>query len=292
MITVFTPTYNRAYTLPKLFESLCSQTSKDFEWLVVDDGSSDNTTDLITNYKLQITSFPIRYFKQENAGKHTAINRGVKEARGELFFIVDSDDRLTADAIEWISESYKQIKNNDQFAGLSGLRITPDGKRIGGEMHCELLDTDALSLRLVEKVDGDMAEIYRTDALRAFPFPVFDGEKFCPEAMVWNRIAQRYKLRYFNHGIYVCEYLADGLTARIQRLRHRSPKASMTYYSELQQMPISIAQKLKANINYWRFAPMSLWKLALKMRMLNIWSLIGCPLGCIYASIDKLMSKT
>lgn len=288
MVTIFTPAYNRAYILPKLYESLCSQTSKDFEWLIVDDGSSDNTSELIINYELQTTSFPIRYIKQENGGKHTAINRGLTEAKGELFFIVDSDDRLTSDAVSWILTTYEGIRGDDRFAGLSGIRIRPDGKRIGGDMNCDFIDTDPLSLRLVDHVDGDMAEIYRTEVLKQYPFPVFEGERFCPEAMVWNRIAQRYKVRYANHGIYVCEYLPDGLTAKIVKLRHHSPMASMTYYSELQHLPISQSQKLKANINYWRFAPMRLWNYTNRMKMLNCYSIFGLPIGCIYSLTDKL----
>lgn len=287
MVTVFTPSYNRAYILPKLYESLCKQTSMDFEWVIVDDGSSDGTSELITNYELQITPFPIRYFRQENAGKHIAINRGVQEAKGELFFIVDSDDQLTEDAVEWIGKTYQDIRGNEQFAGLSGIRVTPDGKRIGGSMNYESLDTDALSLRLIEEIDGDMAEVYRTEVLRQFPFPKVEGEKFCPEALVWNRMAQQYKLRYVNHGIYVCEYLPDGLTAKIVQLRHRSPLTSMMYYSELQHLQIPAGQQLKANINFWRFAPVRLWHKAVEMKMLNVWTLMGLPLGCVYSMMDK-----
>lgn len=296
MVTIFTPTYNRAYILPKLYESLCKQTCMDFEWVIVDDGSTDGTEELVCRFERfekfdEFERFPIRYFKQENGGKHRAINRGVQEARGELFFIVDSDDRLTEDAVEWIRECYDKIRGEERFAGLSGIRIRPDGSRIGGCLDYKMLDTDALSLRLVEKIDGDMAEIYRTQVLRAFPFPVFERERFCPEALVWNRIAQKYMLRYVNHGIYVCEYLPDGLTAKIDKLRHRSPLASMTYYSELMHLPISAAQKLKANINFWRFAPVRLWYRAVDMQMLNLWSIGGLPLGCLYAMIDRIKSN-
>lgn len=287
MVTVFTPSFNRAYILPKLYESLCKQTSMDFEWVIVDDGSSDGTSELITNYELQIAPFPIRYFRQDNAGKHIAINRGVQEARGELFFIVDSDDQLTEDAVEWIEKTYHEIRGKEPFAGLSGIRITPDGKRIGGNMNYDVLDTDALSLRLLEKIDGDMAEIYRTEVLRQYPFPKVEGEKFCPEALVWNRIAQKYMLRYVNHGIYVCEYLPDGLTAKIVQLRYRSPLTSMMYYSELQHLQIPAGQRLKANINFWRFAPIRLWYKARGMKMLNAWTVVGLPLGYVYSMMDR-----
>lgn len=110
MITIFTPTYNRAYRLPNLYKSLQEQTCKDFEWLVVDDGSTDNTSKLFEQWQAEENSFPIRYFKQPNGGKHRAINRGVKEAKGELFFIVDSDDTLSSNAIRIVFEQYLKYK--------------------------------------------------------------------------------------------------------------------------------------------------------------------------------------
>lgn len=291
MVTVFTPTYNRAYILPKLYESLCRQTSKSFEWVIVDDGSTDGTEELVSGFKefhvLGVVPFEIRYFRQENGGKHRAINRGVHEALGELFFIVDSDDRLTDDAIEWITYTYGQIKGDERFAGLSGIRIFPDGKRIGGGNDWGMIDATNLERVFKYRIAGDMAEVYRTEILKKYPFPDFAGERFCPEAMVWNRIAQLYKLRYCHYPIYICEYLEDGLTAKIVRIRHRSPKASMLYYAELQHMSIPMPEKLKANINFWRFAPMRLWNDSYHLGMLNFLSLIGCPLGCIYSLVDK-----
>lgn len=291
MVTVFTPTYNRSYILPKLFESLCMQTSRDFEWLIVDDGSTDDTESLISNLKFQIsnspTPFEIRYIKQENGGKHRAINRGVREAQGDLFFIVDSDDRLTNDAIEWIEDTHGQIKENERFAGFSGIRIFPNGKRIGGGTDWGTIDATNLDRVMKYRIAGDMAEIYFTQVLRDYPFPEIDGERFCPEAMVWNRIAQKYVLRFCYHPIYICEYLDDGLTAKIVKIRHSSPKASMLYYAELQHMNIPFLDKIKANINYWRFAPVRLWNKSKSQGMLNIYSLFGLPLGCMYSWVDK-----
>ena len=257
LITIFTPTYNRAKTLPILYRSLCLQTCKDFEWLVVDDGSSDETESLIGNYKLQITnyvsSFEIRYIKQENGGKHRAINRGVLEAKGELFFIVDSDDHLVPDAVEWICKYYEPVKNDTRFAGISGLRIHPDGTKIGGGSDFGVIDADAIEIRTKYHVKGDMAEVYRTEILRQYPFPDFPGEKFCSEGLIWGRIAQKYKLRYFYHGIYVCEYLSGGLTDTRYSCRVNSPNYSMLLYSELIHHPNSLMGKVAYALNFWRF---------------------------------------
>lgn len=254
MITIFTPTYNRAYRLPDLYKSLQAQTCKDFEWLVVDDGSTDNTSELFGQWQAEYNSFPIRYFKQPNGGKHRAVNRGVKEAKGELFYIVDSDDVLPSKSIEIIIQYYNQIKDNTQFAGVCGLKAHFNGERVGDGENFGTLDCNSLEFRYKYKQKGDMGEVIKTDVYREFPFPEINGEKFCPEALVFNRIATKYKLRYFYKKVYMCEYLDDGLTASIVKVRMKSPQTSTMYYSELFHMSISFVQKIKAAINYWRFA--------------------------------------
>lgn len=251
MITVFTPTYNRAYILPKLYESLKKQSCKDFEWLIVDDGSTDETDDLCQEWAKD-NPF-IRYIKQENGGKHRAINRGVKEAHGDLFFIVDSDDYLSHDAVALLAFHYEKIKESNVYAGVSGLRAYPNGNKIGGEEDWTELDCSSLDFRYVYKAKGDMAEAYRTDVLREYPFPEIEGERFCPEALVWNRIAQKYKLHYFYEKIYICDYLTDGLTANIIKVRMKSPLVTVTYYMELLNSKVPYSVRIKAAINYWRF---------------------------------------
>ncbi|MCM1028055.1 MAG: glycosyltransferase family 2 protein [Pseudoflavonifractor sp.] len=280
LLTIFTPTYNRAYRLPDLYESLCRQTSGDFEWLIVDDGSTDNTEELINGWISEGKISNLRYIKQTNGGKHRAINRGVKEAKGELFFIVDSDDRLTPDAVEWILTEYAKIRGDHSFAGLSGVAVTADGHRVGDGSDFPTIDANALDFRLKYKIKGDMSEVIRTDILREIPFPEYEGEKFCPEAVVWNRVARKYRFRWINKGIYVCEYLPDGLTAKIVALRRNNPRASMDCYSELYHTPgLPFSQKVKAAINYWRFA---LPDCASKHGM-------GGPLSLIAAIPGKLM---
>lgn len=288
MITVFTPTYNRAYIIGRLYESLCRQTCSDFEWLIVDDGSTDDTEEIVSQFQAE-NKIAIRYLKKENGGKHTAINLGVKEARGELFFIVDSDDHLTDDAVEWIAETAKPIINDAQFAGLSGTRINTNGQRIGGDFPIEKIDCTAIEIRQKHHVAGDLAEIYKTAVLRQHPFPIFAGERFVTEAIVWNRIAaDGLRLRYTSKGIYVCEYLKDGLTAHMTRLRMTSPQASMAYYSEYLEMPIPMSEKVKTAINYWRFAFCN-DKVSFKSKLLKSkwWSLALLPLGYLFHVKDR-----
>lgn len=282
-LTVFTPTYNRAYMLPQLYESLLRQTCHDFEWLIVDDGSTDDTESMVQKWAAD-GEISIRYFRQTNGGKHAAINRGVAEARGELFFIVDSDDYLSEDAVEWLWKAYAGIRGDARFAGVSGTRIRPDGSRIGGAFPRPVIDSDAINIRLTHGVKGDLAEAFKTDVLRQYPFPVFEKEPYCTEALVWHRIARRYRMRYCDKGIYVCSYLGDGLTAKITRIRRRSPRGSMLYYSEHFHDKIKLQWRLKAAINFWRFQLMPYNR---EYRMLTPLSLMAYLPGKLFSLIDS-----
>ena len=234
MITVFTPTYNRAYIIEKLYESLCWQTCKDFEWLVVDDGSRDNTKELINSFMAE-GRVNIRYIYQENGGKQRAINRGVHSAKGDLFFIVDSDDFITSDAIEKISSSWNEIRNNGKYAGLCYRKIRMSTLEvIGDSFPCSVLDSDSLTLAYHYNLNIDKAEVFITNILKRFPFPEIEGEKFVPEALVWYRIASAgFKLRCIDEGVYCCEYLPDGLTQNFHQNLKRNNRGFYLFYREL-----------------------------------------------------------
>ena len=213
--TVFTPAYNRAHTLTRLYESLKRQSFKDFEWLVVDDGSTDNTEELIRGFVAEKPFFEINYIKTENGGKHRAINRGMPHARGELTFLLDSDDWLTDDSLEIIDSEEKKISLEDKkvFAGLCGLKLYENKEIIGSQSDLEYVDTLYIE-RTAHNITGDKSDTYYTQILKRYPFPEFDGEKFATECLVWNEISKDgYKIRYFNKPVQYCEYLEDGLTA-------------------------------------------------------------------------------
>ena len=254
LITVFTPAYNRAHLLTRLYESLCKQTYKDFEWVIVDDGSTDETKELSqTLAEREGTFFPLRYFYQENGGKHRAINHGVREAQGELFLILDSDDTLPPNALERIAFYYQQIKDDSAFGGVCGYMAHHNGTVIGKGCDIPVLDTNSIELRYKYHVEGDMLEVFRTSVLKEIPFPETKGEKFVPEVLVWNRIACKYKLRVFHEVVYNRDYLDGGLTDKIVKIRMNSPVASMMTYAELNSYDIPFLSKVKAAINYWRF---------------------------------------
>lgn len=252
LLTIFTPSYNRASLLERLYAAIKVQSFKDFEWLIVDDGSTDNTHDVVQKF-VEEGIVPIKYVFKRNGGKHRAINEGVKHAKGELFFIVDSDDMLPPDALKQVAEVYQQIKDDRDFGGVAGVDAYPDGRIVGSGLPASVIDCNSIDIRTKYHVVGDLSEVFRTDVMREFPFPEIEGEKFCPEVLVWNRIARKYKLRYFNEAIYIAEYQPEGLTARIVEIRMKSPIASTTCYAEMVSLNIPFKEKVKAAINYWRF---------------------------------------
>lgn len=230
-ITVFTPTYNRAHTLNQLYRSIQRQNFSDFEWIVVDDGSVDDTEHLFQQILSEENRFPIRYIKTANGGKHRAVNRGVQEAKGELFLIVDSDDYLTDDALSGIDRIEKSIPAGMkcQFAGVCGQKGFTATQAIGGSFEGEMLDITSLE-RMQYGVDGDKAEVFYTEVLRRFPFPEFEDEKFITECVVWDKIAEAgLKLRFYNEIMMICNYRSDGLSAQGEELLLRSPKGYGLY---------------------------------------------------------------
>ena len=258
LISILTPTYNRGKLLLPLYESLKNLTFEDFEWLIVDDGSEDDTEQYALSWiahNIQNAEFPIRYIKKSNGGKHTAINRGVREASGELILILDSDDTLPEDSLATIAQYYEQCKGYKDCAGVCGLMAHHDGQLIGTGFPKDPMYESALQFRYAEKgnVTGDLLEVYKTSVMREFPFPEIENEKFCPESLVWNRIANKYKLFCFNKVIYYRDYLEGGLTSKIVRIRMNSPIASTLTYAEMLDYNISLKWKIRSAINYWRF---------------------------------------
>ena len=276
-ITVFTATYNRGQLLTRLHESLCRQQMREMEWLVVDDGSTDDTAAVVAGF-IAAGNIDIRYQQQAHSGKHRAINRGVAQAQGELFFIVDSDDYLPDDALATIVAQWDEVRDNPAMGGVAGLDGRVTGKRIGTGLPSDHIDCSAIDIRNHYHVRGDLAEVFRTAVLRQYPFPEIEGETFCPEDLIWNRVTQEHKLRYFNKIIYIADYQRDGLSSRHVANRMDSPVAVCTHYCELNGYDIPVKQKAKAAINYWRFrACVPRGKQVPKLPW--YWSVVGWPAG-------------
>ncbi|MDY3479734.1 glycosyltransferase family 2 protein [Riemerella anatipestifer] len=286
LVTIFTPAYNRAHLLPRLYESLCRQTCHDFEWVVVDDGSSDSTEEVMEKFKTE-GKIPITFFSQKNSGKHMTINKGSDLAKGELFFIVDSDDFLLPQAVEKIVGRYSAIRGNSEFAGLSFRKGYGEDRFIGSG-YFDDIEASAIDFRYRHRIKGDMAEIIKTEVLRAYKFPIIENERFCTEGLLWFRVAERYRFLWISEIIYIAEYLEGGLSDTIFKIRKNSPGYSTLFYSELEKMRIPLLQRVKANINFWRFAKYLKVPFLEKFKRVNpIYSLVGLPFSLLFLIKDR-----
>ncbi len=253
--TVLTSTYNAAHLLGRVYECLCAQTFRDFEWVIIDDGSTDGTKELMSSWK---GVFPIRYFWKPNGGKHTAMNLGVSVANGEFVVLLDADDVCIPTALERFDYHWRQIPDPSKFANLSCLCCTPDGAIIGKPFPGAPVDAFTFADQMRYRYSGTWGSssegwgINRTDVLRTFPFP--EGERFVPEGLVWNRISRKYASRYINEALRIYEPNPRGLSSNVTELKGASPKTTLTYYRELGLSPAPILIRLRAAINYCRFA--------------------------------------
>lgn len=286
MLSIITPSYNRAYLLGRLFDSLKMQSNYNFEWIIIDDGSIDNTKEIIREIQEGCREFPIVYIYQQNGGKHRAINSAVKNANGEFIFIVDSDDYITQDAVNTIEQWAKKIVDNNEIAGISGLRAYVDGRIIGGfgnikeNEYVEITNLQRKQYGLL----GDKAEIYKREILLKYPFPEFENEKFLSEEAVWNIIARAgYKLRWYNKVIYYTEYLEDGLTHAVKYkdlewnnfMGHTYVVAlNLTCYKNLKT-------KSMIFLNYYRMAKKKSYHLCSICKFLNISNINGILYLCL-----------
>jgi len=224
-VCVFTPAYNRAYCLSDLFESLKAQTSFDFCWLIVDDGSTDNTEELVRSFQAENTPFPIQYIKQENGGKARAHNTGVEHCSNELFFCVDSDDYLTPHAIESILEAWQPVRCDPDIAGVIGLDGKDESTPLTKLFPEGLERTTRWDLYFKHGHNSDVASVYRTDLLRIFPFEVAEGEKFMAETFVYYQIDQFFKMLLVNEIWIVAVYRDDGYTSNVRKVTRQNPRS-------------------------------------------------------------------
>ena len=237
LITVFTPTFNRGYIISNLFESLKRQTCKDFEWLIIDDGSTDNTRDRVLSFQSDDTcDFSIRYYHKKNGGKPRAINDGLSKSNGKYFFMVDSDDYLLENAIEKLKTWIFEIDSMDDIVGVGAARAFPNMQYIKGvpPKIDDYLDASNLD-RGKYDLDADMCEAYKVEIIKKYPFVVWPGETFSPEEIVLNDMAlDGYKIRWHRDIIYICDYLEDGLTKGQWGLLKKNPMGyAMLYNNKL-----------------------------------------------------------
>jgi glycosyltransferase involved in cell wall biosynthesis len=254
--TVLTPTYNRAHTLDRVYQSLRAQTCRDFEWLIVDDGSTDGTRERVEQW-IGEAALTIRYLRQANGGKHVAFNRGVTAARGELIVPLDSDDACVPQALErfrfhWLAIPVPQ---RERFCGILCLCQNERGELLGAPLPQDVIDGPSFEVTSRLRRTAEMWIAVRTDVLRRFPFPEYPGEPFVPEALVWNRIGRRYLSRVVNEALrtYFVDS-PDSLSRSSVRLRASSPRGTLAFYGEAIDLPVRLTWRLRAAANLWRFA--------------------------------------
>lgn len=248
VVTIVTPTYNRGKLLPHLYKSLCQQTVKDFQWLIIDDGSQDDTRAIVKSMSHAL--FPLEYHYKENGGKHTALNYSHPYIKGDLVFIVDSDDTLASDAVETILEDWQLYKNKKEIAVISYLKGSPDGSNIAHPTAPDYYISTHIDYRINHNIVGDMAEVIRADAFKKYPLPVFQGERFMPEGWLWNLLSFHYKTVYRRKVIYYCEYLEGGLTKSGRKLLMHNPLGLMTHCKTFFNSKTSAKAQMKEMLLY------------------------------------------
>ena len=250
--TIFTPTFNRKELLEKLYKSLQKQTFKDFEWLIVDDGSDDGTKEKVEEF-LNEKKLDIKYYFKENGGKQRAYNFATDKANGELFICLDSDDEYVGNGLETILKYWKKYEKNSNIAGMGYLSTYPDREVIGSSFPEKEMISTQFDIYNKYGVKGDKGLMFRTEIIKKYKFPVFDDEKFITEAVVYNRICEKYKMVYVNEKIEIKEYQEDGLTAKYNNLLLRNPKGQALYHNEINFQNLSFKQKVLNNAVYYKF---------------------------------------
>lgn len=223
ILTVFTPAYNRAHTLPRTYDSLCRQNCKDFIWLIIDDGSTDNTAELVRDWQSQDNGFVIQYIHKENGGMHTAHNVAYANIHTELNTCIDSDDMLADGAVEKILSKWSEIKDKG-YAGIVGLDADFDGNIIGRSFPNTMTET-TISGYYAAGGAGDKKLVYRTDVINAYPeYPIFEGEKYVSLSYKYLLIDQDYKLAVLNDVLCNVEYQLDGSSNSMWSQYLKNPK--------------------------------------------------------------------
>ena len=248
-LTVFTPAYNRAYTLPRTYESMKSQKNTDFIWLVVDDGSSDNTAELVRQWQSEENGFEIRYIYKENGGMHTAHNVAYSMIDTELNTCVDSDDALAPDAVQIIFDAWQKVKGKG-YAGLVALDSEFGGKLIGKGFPEGLTETTLYGYYR-NGGSGDKKLILRTDVVRQYPsYPTFAGERFVPLGSLYHMIDRDYKLSVLDQVVCLVEYMPDSSTNNMIRQYYRNPNGFRYGRLVELQSPLNLKRRLKVYIHY------------------------------------------
>ncbi|MBI5418329.1 glycosyltransferase family 2 protein [Candidatus Poribacteria bacterium] len=254
--TVFTPTYNRAYTLHRVYGGLKKQTFHDFEWLIIDDGSTDNTREIVEKWQ-EKNDFVINYIYQKNQGKHIAFNKAVHNAKGKFFMPLDSDDSCVPEALERFKFHWDNIPEHKKelFTGVTSLTCDQYGKLIGNRFPKDTFDSDLLEMIYKFKMKGDKWPFHKTDILKNFLFTEKLNTKFIPEGIVWSRVGEKYKTRFINEVLLIVWIDKTNQSDQLTRIRDASKHAiGHAYWHET---------ILNYEINWFLFSPKQFFRSAI-----------------------------
>jgi glycosyltransferase involved in cell wall biosynthesis len=230
MLSIITPTYNRRHLLDAIYQSLLKQCDKNFVWIIIDDGSTDNTETIVRTW-IEEGKINIIYERQENGGVNRARNRGVELVQGEMILYLDSDDYLSDDAVSTVYHHWESIKDNPKIAGILFLtECRTTNKIIGQPFSSDISTNNYINFTYVDKNTGDKTVVHKTEIQRKYPFPHFDGEKFAPEGIMYHRIAKEYDYLCANKILQYKEYLEDGITKNYSE--SEMPAGLLTYHHE------------------------------------------------------------
>jgi len=249
-ITVFTPTFNRAYCLKQCYDSLVQQTNQDFLWLIIDDGSSDNTKELIDSWVVE-NKITIQYHYQNNQGMHGGHNSAYDLIETELNTCIDSDDFMPENAIENILNTWKTYPKNEKIAGIIALDSYKNDEVIGQKFPEDLKTTTLEDLHYKHHISGDKKIVYRTEVVKKYPkYPIFEEERFVPLGTLYLLIDKEYELICLNEVLCIVEYMEDGSSRNMTKQYYRHPRGFQ--YARKLNMKYSnyLKVKIKNAIHY------------------------------------------
>lgn len=280
ILTIFTPAYNRAHTLPRTYESLLRQTCKDFEWLIIDDGSTDNTREIVAEW-INENKIPIRYIRQENQGMHGAHNTAYRNINTELNTCIDSDDYMPDDAVEKIVTFWRD-KGSDKFAGIIGLDQYEDGSVIGVRFP-EAMKTCTLQEFYASGGSGDKKMVYSTDVIKRYPeYPLFEGERYVGLAYKYMLIDRDYKLLTFNEPLVTVEYQQDGSSYNMYRQYWTNPRGFAFYRKTEMICAPTLKRRFISCIHYVASSIISRNKSFLSQSPNKALTLLATPIGVLW----------
>lgn len=290
LLTIFTPAYNRAHTIRRTYESLKRQSCKDFVWLIIDDGSTDNTAELVKQWQKCDNGFEIKYIYKKNGGMHTAHNTAYENIDTELNTCIDSDDCIAEGAVAKILKKWETVKDKG-YAGIIGLDADLNGKIIGKGFPEGLNETTVIGY-YANGGSGDKKMVYRTDIIKKYPpYPTFEGEKYFSLGYKYRLIDQDYKLAVMNEVLVNVDYQPDGSSATMWKQYVMNPKGFAEWRKICMQYPYSKKRMFIDCVHYVSSSIISGNKSFVKESPEKLLTLLATPFGVLFSFYVKEKAK-